>query len=72
MRECVDEGILQAYTDNELSSEMAARVAEHISACAACGGAARAAAEETALFARAFEAELALDVPTVRLRERLD
>ncbi|HKQ53707.1 MAG TPA: zf-HC2 domain-containing protein [Pyrinomonadaceae bacterium] len=72
MRECIDEGILQAYTDNELSSEMAARVAEHISACAACAGAASAAAEETALFARAFEAELALDVPTVRLRERLD
>ena len=72
MRECVDEGILQAYTDNELSSEMAARVAEHISACAACASAASAAAEETALFARAFEAELALDVPTVRLRERLD
>jgi hypothetical protein len=72
MRECVDEGILQAYVDNELSSEMAARVAEHINACATCAGAASAAAEETALFARAFEAELALDVPTVQLRERLD
>jgi hypothetical protein len=72
MRECVDEGILQAYVDNELSSEMAARVAEHINACATCASAASAAAEETALFARAFEAELALDVPTVHLRERLD
>lgn len=72
MRECVDEGILQAYVDNELSSEAAARVAEHIKGCAACAGAASAAAEETALFARAFEAELALDVPTVSLRERLD
>ncbi|HWT00473.1 MAG TPA: zf-HC2 domain-containing protein [Pyrinomonadaceae bacterium] len=72
MRECIDEGILQAYADNELSSEMAARVAEHINSCAACAGAASAAAEETALFARAFEAESALDVPTVRLRERLD
>ncbi len=72
MRECVDEGILQAYVDNELSSEMAARVAEHINACATCAGTASAAAEETALFARAFEAELALDVPTVHLRERLD
>ena len=72
MRGCVDEGILQAYTDNELSSEVAARVAEHINACAACASAASEAAEETALFARAFEAELALDVPTLRLRERLD
>ncbi len=72
MRECVDEGILQAYVDNELSSETAARVAEHLKGCAACAGAASAAAEETALFARAFEAELALDVPTVSLRERLD
>lgn len=72
MRECIDEGILQAYMDNELSSEMAATVAEHISACAACASAASSVAEETALFAKAFEAELALDVPTVRLRERLD
>ncbi|HYG79655.1 MAG TPA: zf-HC2 domain-containing protein [Pyrinomonadaceae bacterium] len=72
MRECIDEGTLQAYTDNELSSETAARVAEHVNSCAACAGAARAAAEETALFARAFEAEPALEVPTVRLRERLD
>lgn len=72
MRECIEEGILQAYMDDELSSEMAAAVAEHISACAACASAASSAAEETALFARAFEAELALDVPTVRLRERLD
>jgi anti-sigma factor RsiW len=72
MRECIDEGILQAYADNELSSEAAARVAEHINSCAACAGVAAAAAEETALFARAFEAESALDVPTVRLRERLD
>lgn len=72
MRECVDQGILQAYTDNELSSEMAARVAEHINGCAACASAAREVAEETALFATAFDAELALEVPTVRLRERLD
>lgn len=72
MRECIDEGILQAYMDNELSSETAATVAEHISACAACASAASWVAEETALFAKAFEAELALDVPTVRLRERLD
>ncbi len=72
MRECIEEGILQAYMDDELSSEMAAAVAEHINACAACASAASSAAEETALFARAFEAELALDVPTVRLRERLD
>lgn len=72
MRECIDEGILQAYVDNELSSEAAARVAEHLSNCAACAAAATAAAEETALFAMAFEAEAALEVPTLRLRERLD
>ena len=33
MRECVDEGMLQAYFDGELSSEMMERVATHIASC---------------------------------------
>lgn len=72
MRECVDKGILQAYVDNELSAKAAEAVASHIKACAICAEAASEAASEAALFANAFEAEMALDVPTVQLRERLD
>jgi hypothetical protein len=72
MRECVEEGILQAYVDDELSPEMTERVAAHISACQTCAGAASLIATETAMFASAFEAEKHWDVPTVSLRERID
>lgn len=72
MRECVEEGILQAYVDDELSPETAEAVAAHISACASCAEAVSEAASETMMFASAFDAEMALDVPTVSLRERLD
>jgi hypothetical protein len=51
---------------------MAEAVASHISACASCAEAASEAANETMMLASAFEAEMALDVPTVSLRERLD
>jgi hypothetical protein len=72
MRECIEEGILQAYIDDELSTEMAEGVAKHIAACSVCAEAAALAFSETSLFSKAFEAEMALDVPTVHLRERLD
>lgn len=72
MRECVDEAVLQSYVDDELSTETASDVAAHVSACHACAGALNEIINENAIFARAFEAEIALDVPTVRLRERID
>ncbi len=72
MRECIEEGILQAYVDDELSPEMAETVALHISACATCAEAASLAADESALLTNAFAAEMAQEVPTVSLRERLD
>lgn len=72
MRECIEEGILQAYLDNELSPETAESVAKHVAACASCAGTLSDAASEMSLFATAFEAETALEVPTVRLRERID
>jgi hypothetical protein len=72
MRECIEEGILQAYVDDELSPEMAETVASHISACATCAELASIAADESALFTNAFAAEMAQEVPTVSLRERLD
>jgi hypothetical protein len=72
MRECIEEGILQAYIDAELSPETAERVAAHITACADCTQAVAEATGEMTLFASAFETENALEVPTVRLRERID
>lgn len=72
MRDCIEEGILQSYVDNELPPEKADRVAAHIAACRPCAEAFNEAAGETAMFTKAFEAEMALDVPTVRLRERID
>jgi hypothetical protein len=72
MRECIEEGILQAYIDAELSPETAERVAAHLTACADCAETVAEATGEMTLFASAFEAENALEVPTVRLRERID
>ncbi|MBA2733103.1 MAG: zf-HC2 domain-containing protein [Acidobacteria bacterium] len=72
MRECIEEGIIQSYVDDELSPETAQRVAAHIAVCATCSEAAAIALDETALLSSAFEAENALEIPTVKLRERLD
>jgi hypothetical protein len=72
MKECLEEGTIQAYVDGELSPEAAGRVAAHAAACAACGAALSDAENELALLAVAFEPELSLSVPSERLRERLD
>jgi hypothetical protein len=72
MRECIEEGIIQAYVDDELSTEMTDAVAAHLSVCADCARLVATVSAETAAFASAFEAENALEIPTVRLRERLD
>lgn len=72
MRECVEEGTLQAYVDGELSSEMMERVATHIAACQMCTEAAHEIENESQLLAEAFAPELALSVPTGRLHLRLD
>ena len=72
MRECVEEGTLQAYVDGELSSEMMERVATHIAACQICTEAAHEIENDSQLLAEAFAPELALSVPTGRLHLRLD
>jgi hypothetical protein len=72
MRECIEEGILQSYVDDELSPEMAERVAAHVAACSTCAEALGEINNELSMLSTAFEAEMALDVPTLRLRERLD
>jgi hypothetical protein len=73
MREtCLDEGTLQAYLDGELSPETLNGVAAHLSSCATCTEAARAAEQEIALFSANFAPALSASVPTAKLRARLD
>jgi anti-sigma factor RsiW len=72
MKECLEEGTIQAYVDGELSPSAAERVATHAGACAACASLLSEAENELALLMTAFEPELSLPVPSERLRERLD
>lgn len=72
MNTCLDEGILQAYLDGELSPETSNNVATHLAACAACAAIAREIEQELALFATAFAPALPANVPTEKLRARLD
>jgi hypothetical protein len=70
MRECLEEGIIQAYVDGELSSEASEKVRLHASRCEACAALVAEAENELALLASAFEPEMSL--PSERLRERLE
>lgn len=72
MRECIEEGVLQAYMDDELSPAMAEAVAAHLHLCQTCTAALNDALNETAIFAKALEPLMALEVPSVRLREKVD
>jgi negative regulator of sigma E activity len=72
MRDCIDEGTLQAWFDGELSSETAANVTSHVNTCAHCAEAARTLKAENSLMATAIAAEFSQSVPTERLRQRLD
>jgi hypothetical protein len=72
MKECVDEGMLQSYFDDELAAKMMEQVASHVASCGACAAAVGELESESALLANAFEPELALSVPTEKLRQRID
>ncbi|MGA9998294.1 MAG: zf-HC2 domain-containing protein [Pyrinomonadaceae bacterium] len=73
MREfCLDEGTLQSFFDGELSPSKMEQVASHLSTCADCAADAREVEQESAMLAAAFEPELSLNVPSERLRARLD
>jgi len=72
MTRCLDEGKLQSYFDGELSIEMMETVTSHLASCATCAAAARELEEESALLMSALTAEFGSNVPTERLRERID
>jgi hypothetical protein len=71
MRRCLDEGLLQAYLDGELSQELMSEAAAHVAACAACAAALEEAEGEASFFAAAFSPDDSLSVPTAALRSRI-
>jgi Predicted transmembrane transcriptional regulator (anti-sigma factor) len=69
---CLDEGILQSYTDGELEPQMLEQVVSHLATCAACSEAASLVESEMEFATAAFAHEMNMSVPTERLRARLD
>ena len=72
MKKCLDEGLLQAYLDGELSQELTNETTAHVAACEACASALADAENESALFATAFAPDEQVNVPTAALRARLN
>jgi len=69
---CYDIGIIQAFLDGELSSDLAAKVTNHIAACDTCSLALADAEEESAVVFAALESEFNTLVPTQRLWNRIN
>jgi hypothetical protein len=68
----LDESKLQSYFDGELSLEQMESITSHLASCANCAAAARELEEESALVMNALAAEFEANVPTERLRQRID
>jgi len=71
-KRCLDEGLLQAYIDGELSNESAAEAASHIASCDACATALAEFEGDSAFFAAAFAPDDSISVPTEVLRSRIN
>lgn len=68
----LDEGIIQAYIDGELSREHAAATAAHLGSCEVCSALLAEAEDESSFFATAFAPDDSVSVPTAALRSRLN
>ena len=68
----LDEGIIQAYIDGELSQEQTTATAAHLAACEACSAALAEASDESSFFATAFAPDESVTVPTAALRSRVN
>ena len=71
-RGCLDEAVLQAYIDGELSQAETGEAASHIAACESCAAALATAEGEAALFSSAFAIDDSVTVPTEALRARIN
>jgi hypothetical protein len=72
MKRCLDEAVLQAYMDGELSHETAREAAQHLAGCGQCAAALASAEGEGAFLAAAFAPDDSLSVPTEQLRARIN
>ena len=72
MTRCLDEATLQSYFDGELSGAAMENATLHLASCSTCAAAAREMEEEINLLMTALAPEFDANVPTERLRERLD
>ncbi|HKN84736.1 MAG TPA: zf-HC2 domain-containing protein [Pyrinomonadaceae bacterium] len=72
MTRCLDEAKLQSYLDGELSIQAMESVTSHLASCVNCAAAARELEEESAFLTSALAAEFEANVPTDRLRQRID
>lgn len=72
MRDCIDEGTLQAWFDGELPADAAANVTSHVNTCTHCANEAATLKAEHSVLATAMAAEFSQGVPTERLRQQLD
>jgi hypothetical protein len=72
MKRCLDEGVLQAYLDGELSRELALEAAEHLAACEHCAASLAEAEGEGAFLSAAFAPDESVVVPTEHLRARIN
>lgn len=72
MKNCYDEGVLQAFLDNELAPERSQKVAIHIADCDSCAVLLADIEEETAIAFTALESEFNTLVPTQRLWSKIN
>ena len=72
MRDCIDEGTLQAWFDGELPADTAAHVTSHVNTCAHCADELATLKAENSVLATGMAAEFTQPVPTERLRQQLD
>jgi anti-sigma factor RsiW len=71
MDRCFDEGMIQAFLDGELASDLSEKVACHVAMCDGCANILAVAEEESSFAFAALDAELNMLVPTERIRTRL-
>ena len=72
MRNCVDEGTLQAWFDGELDANAAANVTAHLHSCVPCAEAAHTLEAENLILSEGLSSEFAAAIPTERLRQRVN
>jgi hypothetical protein len=71
MEKCFDEGVIQAFLDGELASDLSEKVACHVATCDACAVSLATAEEESSFAFAALDIEFNTLVPTERIRTRL-